>query len=155
MSIPDMQDKRVQWKESIKSELLEHLVFLNESRVNTNLPWLYGRNLSSKRVVDHAPLNTSKHPNQRPSFRRYLLRERKRSRRGYRWWAFSFVFEKKHWFPPWERGYCRYGHMRSHRAKVVGEFLLQNSIITLYLHLIILIWTQLEFVVYNRSKGSE
>jgi len=45
-------------KKSIKPEMLEHLVFLDESGVNTNLTRLYGRNLSSKRVVNHAPLNT-------------------------------------------------------------------------------------------------
>ena len=35
-------------------------MFLDESGVNTNLTRLYGRSLSSKRVVDHAPLNTPK-----------------------------------------------------------------------------------------------
>jgi len=59
-SVPDVQEKHAQWKESIKSEMLEHLVFLDESGVNTNLTRLYERNSSSKRVVDHAPLNTPK-----------------------------------------------------------------------------------------------
>ena len=38
--------------------LAEHLVFLDESGVNTNLTRLYGRAPSSQRAVDHAPLNT-------------------------------------------------------------------------------------------------
>ena len=38
--------------------MVEHLVFLDESGVNTNLTRLYGRALSSQRAVDHAPLNT-------------------------------------------------------------------------------------------------
>ena len=38
--------------------MAEHLVFLDESSVNTNLTRRYGRAPSSQRVVDHAPLNT-------------------------------------------------------------------------------------------------
>lgn len=38
--------------------MVEHLVFLDESGVNTDLTRLYGRALSSQRAVDHAPLNT-------------------------------------------------------------------------------------------------
>jgi hypothetical protein len=38
--------------------MVKHLVFLDESGVNTNLTRLYGRALSSQRAVDHAPLNT-------------------------------------------------------------------------------------------------
>lgn len=38
--------------------MVEHLVFLDESGVNTNLTRLYGRAFSSQRAVDHAPLNT-------------------------------------------------------------------------------------------------
>lgn len=38
--------------------MAEHLVFLDESGVNTDLTRLYGRALSSQRVTDHAPLNT-------------------------------------------------------------------------------------------------
>ncbi len=60
VSVPDVREKRTQWKKNIKPEQLEHLVFLDESGVNPNLTRMYGRNLSSKRVVDHAPLNTPK-----------------------------------------------------------------------------------------------
>ena len=54
----DVREKRREWKETIKPEMAEHLVFLDESGVNTNLTRLYGRAHSSQRAVDHAPLNT-------------------------------------------------------------------------------------------------
>ena len=54
----DVQEKRREWSETIKPEMAEHLVFLDESGVNTDLTRLYGRALSSQRAVDHAPLNT-------------------------------------------------------------------------------------------------
>ena len=54
----DVQEKRGEWKETITPEMVEHLVFLDESGVNTDLTRLYGRALSSQRAVDHAPLNT-------------------------------------------------------------------------------------------------
>lgn len=54
----DVQEKRREWKKAITSEMVEHLVFLDESGVNTDLTRLYGRALSSQRAVDHAPLNT-------------------------------------------------------------------------------------------------
>ena len=56
----DVQEKRREWKETITPEMVEHLVFLDESGVNTDLTRLYGRAPSSQRAVDHAPLNTPK-----------------------------------------------------------------------------------------------
>ena len=58
MTVFDVQEKRSEWKETITPEMVEHLVFLDESGVNTDLTRLYGRALSSQRAVDHAPLNT-------------------------------------------------------------------------------------------------
>lgn len=54
----DVVEKRRQWKETITPDMVEHLVFLDESGVNTDLTRLYGRAPSSQRAVDHAPLNT-------------------------------------------------------------------------------------------------
>ena len=54
----DVQEKRKEWKETITPEMVEHLVFLDESGVNTDMTRLYGRAPSSQRAVDHAPLNT-------------------------------------------------------------------------------------------------
>ena len=58
VTVFDVQEKRKEWKKTIRPEMVEHLVFLDESGVNTNLTRLYGRALSSQRAVDHAPLNT-------------------------------------------------------------------------------------------------
>ena len=58
MTVFDVQEKRKEWKKTIRPDMVEHLVFLDESGVNTNLTRLYGRALSSQRAVDHAPLNT-------------------------------------------------------------------------------------------------
>jgi len=38
--------------------MVEHLVFLDESGVNTDLTRLYGRAPSSQRAIDHTPLHT-------------------------------------------------------------------------------------------------
>lgn len=54
----DVQAKRKDWKETIKPEIVEHLVFLDESGVNTDMTCHYGWTPSSQRSVDHAPLNT-------------------------------------------------------------------------------------------------
>ncbi len=40
--------------------MINSLVFLDESGINTDLTRLYGRAPSSQRVVDHTPLNTPK-----------------------------------------------------------------------------------------------
>ena len=60
MSVFDVEEKRRLWKENITPEMAEHLVFLDESGINTNMTRRYGRAPSSRRVVDHAPLNTPK-----------------------------------------------------------------------------------------------
>ncbi len=133
MSVPDVRDKRAQWKESIKPELLEHLVFLDESGVNTKLTQLYGRNLSYKRVVDHAPLNTAKSTTVLSSIR--LTGEK----------AFTtyiggttgerfITYLRKTLIPTLRPGdIVVMDNMRSHHVKAVGELLRQNSIIPLYL----------------------
>ena len=58
VTVFDVQEKRREWKKMIRPDMVEHLVFLDESGVNTNLTRLYGRAFSSQRAVDHAPLNT-------------------------------------------------------------------------------------------------
>lgn len=54
----DVQEKRREWNESIEPDIMEHLVFLDESGVNTDLTHLYGRAPSSQWAVYYAPLNT-------------------------------------------------------------------------------------------------
>lgn len=57
-SVPDVQAKRTQWKENVISNMIDRLVFLDESGVNINLFRRYGRSIGKKRVADHVPLNT-------------------------------------------------------------------------------------------------
>ncbi len=54
----DVQEKRKAWEETNWSDIIDRLVFLDESGINTDLTRLYGRAPSSQRVVDHTPLNT-------------------------------------------------------------------------------------------------
>ena len=58
VTVFDVKEKRKERKKTIQPDMVEHLVFLDESGVNTNLTRLYGRVLSSQRAVDHASLNT-------------------------------------------------------------------------------------------------
>ena len=57
-SVPDVQEKRHTWNETISGINAEHLVFLDESGINTNLTRLYAHTLRWERAVDSAPLNT-------------------------------------------------------------------------------------------------
>ena len=41
VTVFDVQEKRREWNESIKPDMVEHLVFLDESGVNTDLTRLY------------------------------------------------------------------------------------------------------------------
>lgn len=54
----DIVEEQKKWAESITPDQLAHLVFLDESSVNTDMTRRYGRTPSSERCVDHAPLNT-------------------------------------------------------------------------------------------------
>ena len=58
MSVPDVAQKRALWKDSLNSIDAKHLVFLDESGVNTNMTRRYGRSIGKTRVADHVPLNT-------------------------------------------------------------------------------------------------
>lgn len=58
MNVFDVVEKRNDWIEKIKSFDKSHLVFLDESGVNTDLTRIYGRAIGGKRCVDSAPVNT-------------------------------------------------------------------------------------------------
>ena len=58
MTVFDVAEKRKEWAESITPEHLDHLAFLDESGMNTDMTRRYGRARSSERCVDHTPLNT-------------------------------------------------------------------------------------------------
>lgn len=55
-----MKEKRAEWEEFMSKCDAEHLIFLDESGVNTNMTRLYGRGIGKARVEDHTPLNTPK-----------------------------------------------------------------------------------------------
>ena len=57
-SVSDVQEKRRSWNGTMSGINAEHLVFLDESGINTNLTRLYAHALHWKRAVDAAPLNT-------------------------------------------------------------------------------------------------
>ena len=60
MTVFDVKEKRAEWEEFLKKVDIRHLVFLDESGVNTNMTRLSGRSIGKARVRDHAPLNTPK-----------------------------------------------------------------------------------------------
>lgn len=128
-----MREKRAQWKRSIKPEQLEHLVFLDESGVNTNLTRLYCRNLSSKRVVDHTPLNTPKSTTVLSSIR--LSGEKAFTTYTGGTTGERFVSYLREVLIPTLRpgDIVVMDNMRSHHVRAVGELLRQNGIRPLYL----------------------
>lgn len=128
-----MREKRVQWKENIKPEQLEHLVFLDESGVNTNLTRLYGRNLSSKRVIDHAPLNTPKSTTVLSSIR--LTGEKAFTTYTGGTTGERFITYLRDILIPTLRpgDIVVMDNMRSHHVEAVGELLRKNGMLPLYL----------------------
>ena len=57
-SVPDVREKRKNWREHIQENDAEHLVFLDESGVNTNMTRHYARSPKNERAVDSTPINT-------------------------------------------------------------------------------------------------
>jgi len=113
--------------------MLEHLVFLDESGVNTNLTRLYGRNQSSQRVVDHAPLNT-------PPSMTVLSSIRLTGEKAFTTYTGGTTAER---FVTYLRETLLHtlhtgdivimDNMRSHHVKAVADLLRHNGIIPLYL----------------------
>lgn len=60
VTVIDVEEKRKNWTESSKSIEIGHLVFLDESGVNTDMTRRYGRAPGKARAEDHTPLNTPK-----------------------------------------------------------------------------------------------
>jgi len=133
VSVPDVREKRAQWKENIKPEQLEHLVFLDESGVNTNLTRLYGRNLSSKRVVDHALWNTPRSTTVLSSLR-FTGEKAFVTYTGGTTGERFITYLRETLIPTLKPGdIVVMDNMRSHHVKAVGELLRQNGIVPLYL----------------------
>lgn len=54
----DVKNKRAEWEIFEKTADSNHLVFIDESGVNTDMNRIYGRSIGENRVIDHSPLNT-------------------------------------------------------------------------------------------------
>ncbi|MCD8128179.1 MAG: transposase, partial [Oscillospiraceae bacterium] len=60
VTAPDVRHKREAWKQAISPEMIDRLVFLDESGINTDMTPIYGWGKRANRVTDSAPLNTPK-----------------------------------------------------------------------------------------------
>ena len=56
-SIPDVQEKRKNWRAHIPENGAKHLVFFDESGVNTDMTRHYARSKKNEQAVDSAPVN--------------------------------------------------------------------------------------------------
>ncbi len=117
----------------VNPEMTEHLVFLDESGVNTDLTRPYGRGKAGERVVDHTPLNTpqtttvlsSMRMNGEIAFTTYIG-----GTTGERFVSYL----KDTLIPTLHPGdIVVMDNMRSHHVKAVEEVLLQNGMTPLYL----------------------
>ena len=57
-SVPDIRLKRENWRQHIPESGAKHLVFLDESGINTDMTRRYARAKKDQRAVDSTPLNT-------------------------------------------------------------------------------------------------
>ncbi len=129
----DVREKRNHWKETIKPDRIDRLVFLDESGINTNLTRLYGRAPSSQRVVDHTPLNT-------PQTTTVLSSIRFNGEKAYTIYQGGTTGErfvtylKEDLLPTLRSGdIVVMDNMRSHHVKAVQEVLEAQGMIPLYL----------------------
>ena len=133
VTVFDVQEKRKLWKENITAEIAEHLVFLDESGVNTNLTRQYGRAPSSQRVVDHAPLNTPKTTTVLSSIRFNGEKVFTTYQGGTTRERFLTYLEQT-LLPTLHTGdIVVMDNMRTHRMKAVGELLACHGITPVYL----------------------
>ena len=129
----DVVEKRKKWAESITPDQLEHLVFLDESGVNTDMTRRYGRAQASERCVGHAPLNTPQTTTVLSSIRfngEKAFTTYQGGTTGERFVAYL----KDTLLPTLHPGdIVVMDNMRSHHVKAVGELLVAKGMIPLYL----------------------
>ena len=133
MSVFDVEEKRKLWKENITAELAEHLVFLDESGVNTDMTRRYGRAQASERCVGHAPLNTPQTTTVLSSIRfngEKAFTTYQGGTTGERFVAYL----KDTLLPTLHPGdIVVMDNMRSHHVKAVGDLLAAKGMVPLYL----------------------
>ncbi len=129
----DVQEKRREWKETIRPDMIDRLVFLDESGLNTDLTRLYGRAPSSQRVVDHAPLNTPKTTTVLSSIR-FNGEKAYTTYKGGTTGERFVTYLQETLLPTLHPGdIVVMDNMRSHHVKAVREVLEAEGIIPLYL----------------------
>lgn len=120
-------------KKIIRPDMEEHLVFLDESGINTNTTRLYGRVPSSQRTVDHAPLNTPQTTTVLSSIRL----DREKALTTYQGGTIGerFVQYLKETLLPtlWPGDIVVMDNLESHHAKAVWEVLEAGGMGVLYL----------------------
>ena len=132
-SVPDVQEKRKHWVESIAGKNVDNLVFLDESGINTDMTRRYGRSLSNKRAVDNAPLNTPKTTTILSSIRINGTTAYITYQGGTTAQKFCDYLEKVLLPTLNENAVIVMDNMKSHHAKIVTAFLDEKNVSYIYL----------------------
>ena len=128
-----MQEKRAEWREVVKELPKEHLVFLDESGVNTNLVRRYGRSVGKTRVVDNAPFSTPRNTTVLSAIRQdgpfaCMTFEGGTTKERFREYLETVLLPSIH-----EGDYVIMDNLRTHHCNFVGKLIQEKGAIPLYL----------------------
>ena len=132
-SVPDVKEKRKSWREHLSENDADHLVFLDESGVNTDMTRHYARSKKNERAVDSTPVNT-------PCNTTILFSVRLNGKTCHTVYCGGTTME---WFAEYLKtmlipalskiDIIVMDNMRSHHAKIVKQVLDESGINDLYL----------------------
>ena len=132
-SVPDVKEKRKSWREHLSENDANHLVFLDESGVNTDMTRHYARSKKNERAVDSTPVNT-------PCNTTILFSVRLNGKTCHTVYCGGTTME---WFAEYlktmlipalsKTDIIVMDNMRSHHAKIVKQVLDESEINNLYL----------------------
>ena len=132
-SVPDVKEKRKSWREHLSENDADHLVFLDESGVNTDMTRHYARSKKNERAVDSTPVNT-------PCNTTILFSVRLNGKTCHTVYCGGTTME---WFAEYlktmlipalsKTDIIVMDNMRSHHAKIVKQVLDESEINDLYL----------------------
>ena len=132
-SVPDVKEKRKSWREHLSENDANHLVFLDESGVNTDMTRHYARSKKNERAVDSTPVNT-------PCNTTILFSVRLNGKTCHTVYCGGTTME---WFAEYlktmlipalsKTDIIVMDNMRSHHAKIVKQVLDESEINDLYL----------------------
>ena len=132
-SVPDVKEKRKSWREHLSENDANHLVFLDESGVNTDMTRHYARSKKNERAVDSTPVNT-------PCNTTILSSVRLNGKTSYTVYCGGTTMEqfaeylKTMLIPALSKtDIIVMDNMRSHHAKIVKQVLDESEINDLYL----------------------